>query len=168
MHHISHEATETEKTQPYYVPARTYVQEKKKRNHTLALLAVVVVLVLGAAAAIMFWPGNNNPIYKDSGVAACEQMAENAKKPSSNSSKTPMTQKQLDEKKVPFTKSKYADIKVSGTNILDTVYKADHMDVNAGLGDTMALLTLMQSQWTQLQIACSNHGVDLPALKTTK
>lgn len=128
---------------------------------------VVLFLVISAAFLGTFLLLRDSGIVAtDSGVAACEQMANNAKAPKSSGPISKMTEAQHQEKRAPFANSQYADIKVAGTNVVDTIYKADQMGDDTDLGTIMMTATQLQAQWAQLQIACSSHGVELPNLNS--
>lgn len=129
------------------------------------ITALVIVLIFIIGGALYFH--SKGVFGKDSGVAACEQMAVNAKDGKKSDKKTLMTEAQYKEKRAPFENSKYADIKVAGTNLVETIYKADHAQLDDTLGSSIVLLTTVQTQYGALQTACAAHGVDLPSLTTT-
>jgi hypothetical protein len=106
----------------------------------------------------------------DSGVAACKTMASNMKKTDNIKSDGPMTASKYHQIRKPFEKSKHSDVRVAGTNIVDTIYngskdlQTDSGDPGKSLGKAFALMGTLQAQWGQLQTACGNHGVTVPAL----
>lgn len=142
------------------------IPRRKSRNRTMIFVysVILVSFVIFAIVAVPLITEMVQPFGADSGVTACQQMAENAKQPSSGSN-TPMTEELYRQKRKPFEDSQYADISVAGTNLVDTVYQAQKTSADdTNLGDAFALLSTIQTNWAALQVACKNHGVELPAL----
>lgn len=132
----------------------------KKQTIALLVLAILGLAGILAAAAIAFTPGHFTA--KDTGVTACKTMADNMAKKKTNTKK--MTEASYRKARAPFENSKFADIKVAGQNILDTVYQADTQPDPDNIGGAMILLGSLQAQWGQLQTACANHGVTVGPL----
>jgi hypothetical protein len=124
----------------------------------LILLAVALILASGPAVKRV-----KSETTTDSGVSACKTMADNMAKKQTASSKK-MTEASYKKIRAPFENSKYADIKVAGMNIVDTIYQADTQPDPDNIGGAMILMGTLQGQWGQLQTACMNHGVTVPAL----
>lgn len=129
----------------------------------LVLVGLVALLISAISGT-----GPASAVTADSGVAACKAMANNMTK-SKDTSNTKMTKAKYNEARKPFEKSRHSDIKVAGTNLLATIYKADQMpqddtDLGKQFGDAMVLMSAVQTNWSALQVACGNHGVTVPAL----
>jgi hypothetical protein len=125
----------------------------------LTILSAIGLLGIATGVAIAIAP--DHFVKTDSGVEACQTLADNMAKQKSSDDK-PMTEADYKRIRKPFENSKHADIKVAGTNVVDTVYKADTKSKD--LGSAMVLLNKLQTQWGQLQVACSKEGVDVPQL----
>lgn len=116
-------------------------------------------IVTGVAIAVT--PGH---FKEDSGVTACKTLAKNVQDKKSGSD-NPMTKAQYEKARTPFENSSYSDIRVAGTNVISTVYKADSKKIQDGdIGHAIALMNVLETQWGALQTACGNHGVTVPAL----
>jgi hypothetical protein len=131
---------------------------RRQKQNLMSLLGVFIML---AAFAVGF-ASIYHPAKSDSGVSACQKIAVD-KKDVVNTPDDNMTAAQRDEKKAPFVKSHYADIRVAGANVIDTVYKMDN-DIDVDLAQSYADMTKISAQWGNLQAACSSHGVDIPGL----
>lgn len=102
----------------------------------------------------------------DSGVTACQGIADKAAHPTPKASSTknnPMTEDQYKKNLEPYENSKYADIKVAGINVINTVYDMSR-DTGADYSTNMANLYTLRDHWAALQRACSNHGVTIPGI----
>lgn len=143
---------------------RTDSQTPKKTAPILILFISVCFIAAAVIAGVLFLNDNGGVIGTDSGVAACEQMAANVNDNAKPVSNVKMTEVQYQEKLAPFQNSKYSDIKVAGTNIMETVYQADQQRDSLDFGGALALQATLQTQWTQLQVACGTHGVTIPSL----
>jgi hypothetical protein len=141
----------------------------KKRKYIYVAVLIVIGLVIGIGTHVLSsYLADRSASTMDSGVAACSQMAENAGKSGTKANVgTKMTEAQYKEKRAPFENSKYSDIKVAGTNIIDTIYKLDR-EGEGDLGTALITLTTLQNQWSQLQVACETHGVTIPSLTSAK
>lgn len=139
-----------------------YDAPQPKRNRKLIAILTGLALVIGAVAIIGVM--NFTKDSTDSGLKACSDMAERVQHPgSSDKSGSKMTEQQYKDIRRPFEQSKYADIKVAGQNLVDTVYKADQIDMDsADYNEAMGVLTQVRQNWTTLQVACQSHGVELP------
>lgn len=129
------------------------------RNFIAALAGLILAGILLVPLSIK-WAQS---AVGDSGVTACKTISKNMAKKTSSDSK-PMTETDYKRIRQPFEDSRYADIKISGMNIVDTIYQADTQPDPKNIGGAIILMGTLQGQWGQLQMACSNHGVDVPAL----
>lgn len=146
---------------------KTNMQKFFRWNVFMFIGAVAIMLIgLGTIVAVLIIGPHGGT---DSGVKACQTMAENAKHPKASNNEH-MTESSYHESRVRFENSSYADIKVAGQNLVDTIYKADKASQapsdDEDLGGTFALLSTLQNNWAALQVACANHDVDLPALSS--
>lgn len=138
---------------------------KMKLRYKIAAVVTIFAVVLSMfLLGAMLYHTSGNPLAKDSGITACEDMAANVKAGKKSSSSAKMTELQRDQKLLPFQNSQYPDIKVAGGNLVETIYKADHMQTDDGIASSIVLLTTIQTQYAALQTACANHGVNLPPL----
>lgn len=140
--------------------------KKARRNRMLLMIVGALLAINGVVGLVLTGIAKTD----DPGIAACSDMAERVGHPSKNENKT-MTEEEWIRIRQPFEKSSYADISVAGTNLVDAVYKADQLmankkDEDADLGESLAILSVIQTNYANLQTACKNHGVDLPGLGT--
>jgi hypothetical protein len=136
-----------------------------KRNLAggLCLLAIFTILIL--VSLTIYNAVTAGTSSTDSGVSACQKMADNVGK--NNGDNKPMTEGDYRIAKFPFENSKYADIKVAGVNMVDTIYNLEKQSQgDEDLGGSMVTLTMVTTQWGLLQTACANHGVTVPSLPT--
>jgi hypothetical protein len=152
-----------------------YYQERQTRSLKSKILRNIAggAIILAVIAAILFpalyFSGAlaNTPIAKDSGVSACEKMAENAGKKNVKGGGGKWGEPEYRAARMPFESSEHADIKVAGGNMVDTIYNLEKQGDNEDdLGGALVTLSTIQTQWAALQTACANHGVDVPALPT--
>jgi hypothetical protein len=143
---------------PYDI--ETVQNPELKRNRIVNIIAMSIILVIAIAAGALFFMSDSST---DSGITACQEMKKNAESGKKSSGK--MTDAQRKEKREPFENSQYPDIRVAGTNLVDSVYEMDQKKDSDNLGDALATLTTIRTQYAALQTACSAHGVDLPNLK---
>lgn len=145
----------------------SWVQQHESQqtpSRLILAIALVVALVMVLAGLGIYKVLHSYSASSDSGVAACKTMAENAKKPKSDNNKT-WTEDDYHKARKPFEDSRYTDIKVAGTNLVDTIYAMDKKSKDdTDLGGAMAMLTTINQQWSALQVACGNSGVELPGL----
>lgn len=134
-----------------------------------SLIAFVAVMVIVGGIAVLSWIGNDGS-FKDSGIVACEKMADRAANPKkSTGAKKDMTSEEHAELRRPFENSDKADIRVAGTNLVDTMYTLTSSEIDKqDLGGSMVTITTLHSQWNALRTACGNHGVNLPPLTPRK
>jgi len=94
-------------------------------------------------------------------------MADNVKNPKPENNKH-WTEDDYHKARKPFENSKYPDLKVAGTNIVDSIYKMDQDSLKSSddpsLSDSLGMLSTINTQWSALQVACAKAGVDLPGL----
>jgi flagellar basal body rod protein FlgC len=131
------------------------------------ILSVITALgLLGIATGVAIAVAPNHFVKTDSGVAACKTISENMANSQSTKNNKKMTEASYKKARAPFENSSHADIKVAGMNIIDTIYQADTMKDPDNIGAAMILMNSLQSQWSDLQVACSKQGVDVPKLPT--
>jgi hypothetical protein len=131
-----------------------------KRNVAggLVLLAIFAVVLGGALWLSGAW-ANVGPAT-DSGVSACKKMVENMDDGRADNAK--WTEADYFAARAPFESSKHADLRVAGTNLVDTIWKSEQTVDDESLGGALGLMSTLQTQMSQLQIACGNHGVAVP------
>lgn len=134
--------------------------KRRKRNFQW-FVAIVALLIVVCAAIGISLNLNHSSASNDSGVSACQQMASN--KAAAKKSSGPMTVEQRDQKKAVFENSHYADLKVAGANVVDTVYAMDNA-ADDSIAASYEFMTKIEAQWGNLQVACLNHGVKIPGL----
>lgn len=146
---------------------RTRKQKIKRNIAGGVVLALLFAALFGGTMAIFNALDDSKFSNKDSGVSACEKMAENAGKKDVKGDDGPWGEPEYRAARLPFESSKHADIKVAGGNMVDTIYNLEKQSQNEDdLGGAIVTLSMIQTQWTALQTACANHGVDVPALPT--
>ncbi|MEV6932612.1 hypothetical protein AB0M46_50105 [Dactylosporangium sp. NPDC051485] len=148
----------------------------RRRTHAavwVSVAAAAAVTLTGGALVVAGAAGNGPAagIFKDPGVAACEQIRDNAAAARSRPSSAPASSSQDGLKayqalRKQFADSRYGDLRTAGTEVLDLLFQfsgADSAkDDNAGLA-LVAAGQLVQ-QWATLAGACGNHGVTIPKL----
>lgn len=132
-----------------------------KKNRMVNIIAMSIVLVVLIAGGALFFMNDSST---DSGITACQEMKKNAESGKKSTSSGKMTDAQRKEKRAPFENSQYADIRVAGTNLVDSLYQMDQKKDADNLGDALVTLTTIRTQYAALQTACSAHGVELPNL----
>ena len=125
--------------------------QKKRSKYFWPAIALIIGLVVGAIIFVASMAAGTTAL-KDSGITACQNLADNTGKPAAE--KKPVTSKD-------FETSGYTDLKVAGTDFVATVKSnTDDEDLAGALGAVSKLHT----QYAILQTACANHGVNLPPL----
>jgi hypothetical protein len=132
---------------------------------TLLAVALVSLIVQGTTEEAKHWQKASAP-KTDSGVTACKNMAKEANNRVTGDTK-PLSKEDALVAKTPFLTSKHDDIRHAGTTIIDTIYNANVAVEKGDLGSSLTLLSDIQSQWGELRLACANHGVKVPPLKTS-
>lgn len=141
---------------------------KIKRNVAGGVvLALLFSVLFGGTMAIFNALDDSKFSSKDSGISACEKMAENANKKDVKGGDKTWGEPEYQAAMLPFENSQHADIKVAGTNMVTTIYNLEKQSNNdEDLGGALVTLSTIQTQWGQLQTACANHGVTVPPLPT--
>ena len=154
----------------------------KKILVTIITIASVVVVLMGSVLiAVGIGLGSGSAVKKvdnvvaahtDSGVIGCQKISDSAKnsKSDSSDSDSETTVAEYEKAKQPFLDSRYADVKVAGTNLLngmEAMEKAANSDDDSDFGAALIGLGELHTNWTALQVACANHGVTLPSLPTS-
>lgn len=131
--------------------------------------AIVLVLLVGVTAAFCLMQFDSKGV--DSGVAACQGIADKALNPqsptpkssASKSTSTPMSEDSYRKNRAVYENSRYSDLKVAGTAVIDIVY-----DMSNGTGkdvsSNLANYNTLKDNWAALQRACANHDVKIPSL----
>lgn len=147
-----------------------YTSKTRRNRHIVsALIAFVVTAVAVFGIFSVFNAVLWSSVQKDSGIAACEDMAKRASDSASGEKTTEtMTEAQYKDARAPFENSKYPELKIAGMNMVDTIKDAsDTLNKNdADLATAMLVLTNLKTDWAALQTACAAHGVTLPQLDT--
>lgn len=129
-----------------------YGQLGYRRKYLRYASAFVLGVMIAAAIVLAAFAAGANSPSKDSGVSACQTLADNTSKPAA-------------EKKLvglkDFQESKIAELKVAGVDFVTTVKSNKESD---GLGGAVADLTKLHTQYAALQVACAKQGVNLPPL----
>lgn len=137
---------------------------KIKRNIAGGLVLLFIFGIMFGGVILISKAFGSASGSTDSGVAACKRMAENVGK--SNKNET-WGEPEYHAARMPFESSSHADIKVAGTNIVDTIWQMEKQSKDEeNLGGALVTLTTVQTQWAALQTACANHGVTVPPLPT--
>lgn len=121
-------------------------------------------LVLALAIAVFVgggWSIYDRMIRKDSGVSACQAMRDNAAQ-SKTASESPLkiSEAQYKEWRDAFADSRYDEIRLHGTRLMDLVWQLSQ----PGASDGLNALTYMQpltEHMSGLQSACADHGIIL-------
>lgn len=138
---------------------------------TIAISAVVGVLVI--LGLVFLFPKKSSPAMTpeamkvDSGVVACQQIAENSGKAKSQSGNA-MTQEQRIARRTPFENSNDPELFAAGTNFVDAVWEAQQALNNddVDLASSFGIITKLEVRYGVLQLACKKHGVELPPFKS--
>jgi hypothetical protein len=127
-----------------------------------AFICLVVVTVTVTWVMYTVNPKDNTT---DSGVQACQAIADKAAHPSPAASKKSgaMSDDSYKKNRAVYENSKYADLKAAGTAVIDVVYGMSK-DTGTDYSSSMANLYALKDHWASLQRACANHGVQIPSL----
>lgn len=183
-HHAKKTAGETEMIPRVSdAPVREIRTHQPKKGLSLGAKIMIAIAafcigVAGVVGGVAFFGGSaskgaatvskvTNVVVPDSGVQQCKDIAKNVSsgKTASNDSETTMAE--YEAKKKPFQDSRYADIRVAGTNLITLFEQMDKLsksDDDDAWGAGLVALGQLSSNWTALQTACSNHGVTVPPL----
>jgi hypothetical protein len=132
--------------------------------HPTKVISLLAALIIVALIGVVFL-SNSSSASADSGVTACSQMAERQKAGTKSTSKT-MDEASYHKARQPFEDTKFVDLKTAGTDFVDAVYdgqKALAAD-DTPLQSSMGVITKVSLKYSSLQLACSNHGVQLADL----
>ncbi|MGI5179583.1 hypothetical protein ACQEVZ_24955 [Dactylosporangium sp. CA-152071] len=142
----------------------------------IALLAGAIVLVSGgvALATAAAGIGPVAGMFKDSGVAACETIRDNAAASQSEKKASPSVTPSSDKAaeaaaylkwRKAFADSRHEDLRVAGTAALDMINQlAGAGQSEDDLGLALAMVGQLVEKWSALAGACANHGVVIPKL----
>lgn len=124
----------------------------------MAMTAIAGVLIL---LGVIFFVIPHDTA-QDSGVLACQEMAENVERQKTQASTSKMTSSQYKKARQKFEKSEHLDIRQAGTRLVDTVVKAESTSEN-DLGGNLQAIVDLGSHLGDLRVACANHGIYVPA-----
>lgn len=133
---------------------------QKRRWWPYVVLAASVVFAMSAAA----YAYNQNLIFKDSGIAACEELAADGNKGLTGGKSTTdetMTEAQYRELRKVFAESRYDDIKDHGTKLIDVIWQVSQTTKggdDAAMG-ALAYLGPLTTHMSGLQSACADQGI---------
>jgi hypothetical protein len=143
----------------------------------ITLLAGAIVLVgSGAAVAVSAATGVGPVagIFKDSGIAACETIRDNAAAKKASAAASPSVKASTDQAaatatylawRKAFAGSRHEDLRVAGTEVMDLINQLSGSDDNdADLGLALATAGQLIQKWSSLAGACANHGVTIPKI----
>ncbi|MFB9449762.1 hypothetical protein Dvina_01445 [Dactylosporangium vinaceum] len=166
---------------PPVMPPPQVGPSRRKRRRGAGLwigVGVAVLLVLAGGAVVAGGVTGKGPaasVFKDSGVAACEQIRDSAAASKASPEPSPKATKSAAESlkayqafRKQFADSRYDDLRTAGTEVLDLIFqlsdsgKDSTSDGDAGLA-FVAAGQLVQ-KWATLAGACGNHGVTIPKL----
>lgn len=144
---------------------KTARNRKIKRNIAGGLVLLAIFAVMFGGVVLLSKAFGSDSVSTDSGVSACKKMAENVGK--NDGENEVWGEAEYQAARMPFESSKHADIKVAGSNIVDTIWQMEKQSRSEqDLGGALVTLTTVQTQWAALQTACANHGVTVPPLPT--
>jgi len=112
--------------------------------------------------------GNIGPL-KDSGLSMCESIRD-SKNPTGTASATDssssakMTEAQYLELRAKFAKSRYADIRDSGTKFVDLIWQFSGATDDDALGALLLVGGQIVQAYSSLSGSCAAHGVVIPPL----
>lgn len=127
--------------------------------------AFICLVVITVTVTWVMYTVNPKESKTDSGIQACQAIADKAAHPSPSASKKsgPMSEESYKKNREVYEKSKYSDLKAAGTAVIDVVYGMSK-DTGTDYSSTMANLYALKDHWASLQRACANHNVQIPSL----
>lgn len=148
-------------TQPSRVGA-----DKTFRRRLIVALTVVSILTGLTVIALFLQLSNVLPvgvpvIGKDSGLAACEELAAGTKPTGQNESITADQYKKLRQV---FSESRYPEIGKPGVKMVDLAWQFQRSDNKDDLGAALMLVGPMTQAYSELAGGCAEHDVVIPAL----
>jgi hypothetical protein len=125
-----------------------------------AIIAGIFLGLLGLAVQRMNWlPASVPLIGKDSGVAACEAIAEGQPPVQA---KGVMNMDQYKQAREVFADSRYESIRINGTQLMDLAWQAQNMgDNNLGV---LALMGGVADAYSGLAGGCASVGYTIPSI----
>lgn len=154
-------------TQPYVSDAPQYEGPPQKDgffSKNSVFIPVIAVILLGILGVGGYLIKNYTPLFKDSGVAACEAMAKQLKesdKKDSSDDNDKMTQKEYDKLRGAFADSRHNDIREPGVRLVDTIWNLQNTPEDKLVGVGLLSMGSMMSDLRGLQTGCKNHGVQV-------
>lgn len=143
-----------------------WVAERRADKRVVLAVVLFLLTVLVFALGIIVQHLNILPvgvplIGKDSGVAACQAIAE-GNSPTGAAGQT-MTQDQYVELRGVFADSRYPAIRDNGAALIDVAWQIQGLGTDPGLG-ILVYVQQMTSAYSGLTGGCAEHGYTLPAL----
>jgi hypothetical protein len=166
--------------QPPLSPAETYLhvqhgwdlpgQEPERPSRMLVYL-LVALMILVALLAIGFTLQRQNvlpagvPILgKDSGVAACQQIA-NGATPTGMDANAEFTAADYRKARQVFADSRYPAIRDNGTRLLDLAWQIGGAAKSSDdLAGALMFMNELSQAYTGLAGGCADHGITIPAM----
>ncbi|GAA2326229.1 hypothetical protein [Dactylosporangium salmoneum] len=139
----------------------------------MTVAAAAAVTLTGGALVVAGATGAGPAagIFKDPGVAACEQIRDGAaaarsRPPGAPRASSPDDLEAYQAFRKQFADSRYGDLRAAGTEVLDLLHQLSGADPakdeDAGL--TLVVAGPLVQKWATLTGACGNHGVTIPKL----
>jgi hypothetical protein len=126
----------------------------------IAAVCAVIALALALRVANVL-PAGIPLIGKDSGIAACEALADGTKPTGRDESLTPETYKELRQV---FRDSRYPEIAEPGLRMVDLTWQFQSKDNKSNLGMALAMIGPMTQAYSSLAGGCAEHDIVIPAL----
>lgn len=128
-------------------------------NNKLSVLVgsflLILALLFGIGTALLIFTSDGKT--DDSGVVVCEQMA-------SSSGGADLDKEWRQKRLAEFGQSKHEDLRMAGTNFVEAAFKMNEELEDADLEKLNELNSNLVTKHAVLRNACSNHGVNIPAL----
>jgi hypothetical protein len=150
-------------TRPVSVPPGINPPKRHNRILLIALVAVVAIAIATITFTGLFTLGDtvarHNPLAKDPGITACESIRDhpNSAKPAT------LTQADYQAVRAQLGRSRYDDLRTSGTQLLDLAWQANAASPS-DLGSALVLIGPLVNAYAVFSGACAAHNVILPPL----
>jgi hypothetical protein len=128
-----------------------------RRRNALPLLLVgaLAVAMLGVAGYFVY----DQAIRTDSGIAACEAMAEGGRPTEGGDGTAEFTADEYRELRGVFQDSRHDDIREAGTAMVDLLWQIEQGDDGNELGTALLFGGRAADAMTAMSGACANHGI---------
>lgn len=153
---------------PHHVPTTFYRERRTPTARMLLIVAVIGAITFGIVGVIL-QRGNVLPagvplLGKDTGIAACEALAQSAGTPGSDQAPaTILSDGDKQKLRGVFEDSRYAEIREPGVRFVDLALQIEAMGPDAGLA-ALPLVGPLTESYAALAGGCGQHGHALPAL----